>query len=471
MKTGKYIFVLVALCAAYIVLYSVADIRVERHTLTVMGAVGLFQFAVSFLSWNAAGKKLISPYFIFLSVSYFFLFGQSLLYPFDLICEERDLYETYSVMYGFSVDDIYRAQLQTLLMLGVFHIAGLRSVTKSRKRSVGEVNADVRKDNRILRMRNVGWLLFVVSFVPFVYDTIADMLQSMTYGYGTLYGTNIKVGWENTIAFVAALFVPSVICLFIVYKNNKPVRSFLTLLLLLVVIAILMTGGRSNAVILLCLLAVLYQYLVKPFSKKMLLVGAVGGFFFLQVLAYIAETRTSAHGFQVDNTAVTDNAAVSAVAEMGWSQFCLIESMQIVPEKENFRYGKSYLYALTTVVPNMGFWEYHPAKKEANLGEWLTDTLGTTFGTGFSMAAEAWVNWGTFGFLIFYIWGAALGRLFGRIDDVVKTGDVAMLAFLLIVFWFCLKIPRNSFVNVVRAVFFYALPVYLYCNNFKLGRK
>ena len=117
------------------------------------------------------------------------------------------------------------------------------------------------------------------------------------------------------------------------------------------------------------------------------------------------------------------------------------------------------------------FWPIHPAKKESNLGDWLTDTLGTTFGTGFSMCAEAWVNFGVFGFLIFYLWGALLGSIFGRIEKVISEEDIALLAFLLVLFWFCLKIPRNAFLNVVRAVFYYAAPIYIVCNNFRIRKK
>ncbi len=470
MKTKKYQFVLLVLCAVYLCLYN-TELRADRDTLTIMGGVGLAQYVLSYISWRAAGKQLISPYFIFLSVMYVFLTGQSLLYPFGLVCEDRDLYETYTSLFGFGAQEIYRAQVQTLLSLAVFHIAGLRYARKKPARAERAGVPDVRVRRQKARMKRLGWTLFAVSIVPFVYDTVSDMIQSMTYGYGSLYGTNVKIGWENALSFVAALFVPSVICLFIVYRDKRGVRLFLTGLLLLVVLAVLMTGGRSNAVIILSLLAILYQYLVKPFTKKALLVGAVGGFFFLQVLAYIADTRTSRRSFEVDTAALSDNAAVNAVAEMGWTQLCLIKCMQIVPEEQGFRYGKSYLYSLTTVIPNMGFWRIHPAKREAVLGDWLTDYLGVNFGTGFSMTAEAWVNFGVFGFLVFYIWGAVLGRLFGRIEETMKRGDIALLAFLLIIFWFCLKIPRNNFVNVVRAVCYYAAPIYFYCNNFRLRSK
>lgn len=469
MKTNKYIFILVTLCIFYLYLYN-TNYTINRETLSVMGGVGLFQFIISFLSWNSAGKKILSPYFIFLFVLYIFSFGQSLLYPFGLVCEQRDLYERYSVMYGFTVNDIYLAQIQSLLMLNLFHIAGLQYSLKKTVENCNIVNKDKWNIATIQRLKKIGWFLFVVSVIPFTYETITDMITSMTYGYGALYEGEDKIGVANAISFISALFIPSVICLFIVYKSNVFIRNLLTGIIILVILAILMTGGRSNALILISILVVLYEYLIRPFSKKAILIGLIGAFFMLQVLAYIANTRGAARSFTIEKTEISDNAAVQAIAEMGWTQFCLIETMKLVPQQDDYRYGKSYIYAFTSIIPNLGFWKIHPAKTESNLGDWLSNSLQTNFGTGFSMCAEAWANWGSYGFLIFYLWGALLGSLFGRIETTIKNGNIALLVFLLIIFWFCLKIPRNSFLNVVRAVFFYAGPIYLYCNNFRLKK-
>lgn len=467
MKVFRYKIVLIILCVIYIFLYY-ADFEVNRNTLTIIGWFGLLQLIVSTLSWRNNGKSIISPYYFFLIALYLFSFGQSLLYPFNLVCEKRDLYESYSLYYGFSVKDIYLAQIQTLLMLNVFHIAGLKYSTKINYSSGSAISKASGQNNRL---KQIGWVLFAISIIPFSYDTIMDMITSMTMGYRALYEAEAKIGIANSAKFIAAYFIPSIICLFIAYRHNKSIRKFLTVIVLGVSIAYLIIGGRSNAVILLGLIVILYQYLVKPFSKKVLLVGFVGAFFFLQILSYIANTRNDVSVNSSSTIELSDNAAVEAISEMGWSQFCLIKSMQFVPSKEDFRYGRSYIFAFTSIIPNLGFWPIHPAKKESNLGDWLTDTLGTTFGTGFSMCAEAWVNFGVFGFLIFYLWGALLGSIFGRIEKVISEEDIALLAFLLVLFWFCLKIPRNAFLNVVRAVFYYAAPIYIVCNNFRIRKK
>ena len=212
----------------------------------------------------------------------------------------------------------------------------------------------------------------------------------------------------------------------------------------------------------------MYNYLVKKFTKKWLLIGCLGGFCFLQILSYVAEVRVESNrSVNVESIQLEENRAVDAIAEMGGTMFCLIKTMNLVPEQQDYRYGKSYVYAFTSLIPNLGFWDIHPAKREANLSHWLTNSLGLDYGTGFSMCAEAYANFGDFGFIIFFFWGLFIAHIFGKIEISVIEKVYSMLAFLLILFWFCLTLPRNNFINLVRPLFFIAGPVYLYCAKFK----
>lgn len=52
------------------------------------------------------------------------------------------------------------------------------------------------------------------------------------------------------------------------------------------------------------------------------------------------------------------NAFYSAISEMGGSMYPMITTMEIVPEREEFRYGSSYLYSATSIIPNLGFGIY-----------------------------------------------------------------------------------------------------------------
>ena len=429
------------------------------QSLGMMGWFGMVQLIYCIMSWMRRGNQFISPYVLFLLALYIFSYGQSFLWAFGLESER-----TLIGFYGITVSEIFDAQVQTLIMLGFFHIGASFWFTV-RSSSIRKFESP--KDSRA-NLKLIGWLLFIVSAVPYVMETIHDMILSMTQGYGAIYGEG-KVGMDNLSSFIAGYFIPSVICLFISYKDNKFMRLFFLSILSLNIIAILLTGGRSNAVILLAILVILYNYLVKKFTKKWLLVGLLGGFALLQVLAYVGETRTDGgRSASIEGIKVENNAAVDAVAEMGSTMFCLIKTQELVPSRYDYRYGRSYAYSFTTLVPNLGFWQIHPAAKESNLGDWLSDALNLGYGTGFSMCAEAYANFGKLGFIMFFIWGWFLASIFGKIEISAQTRNYALMAFLLILFWYFLKLPRNNFINLVRPIFFVAGPIYLFAAKLKL---
>lgn len=140
--------------------------------------------------------------------------------------------------------------------------------------------------------------------------------------------------------------------------------------------------------------------------------------------------------------------------------FCQIWTADILSKTNDYRYGSSYAYTMTSIIPNFGFWKIHPAKKHANLGEWLTEQKGLSFGTGYSMVAEAYINFWMFGALMMMFLGFGLTKFFGMLGNAINGHNVAFTAFILVLFWFGLSIPRNSFIGVIRAIFYFALPIY-----------
>ena len=101
-----------------------------------------------------------------------------------------------------------------------------------------------------------------------------------------------------------------------------------------------------------------------------------------------------------------------------------------------FRYGESYLYSLTTIIPNLGFWDAHPGAIKAHLGNWLQDVLGLDYGPGFSMAAEAYINFGWFGILFMMLLGCFYGWLFSLISRKEEPEQYNPIVFFLYFLFF-----------------------------------
>ena len=451
------IVILLLLSIFYFVYGESVDTPSMANVVT-MGWFCWFQLFVSIYGWTSKGNQLLSPYIIFLIALYVFSNGQSFIWALGFE-SQRDLIGFHWI----TISEIFRAQIITSEMLAFFQIGA--SVYFHR-----HIQSNYKFQNPIVDttpyLKQIGWFLFIVSVVPYCFETISDLVVSMTRGYGSIYGAG-EIGLNNLTGFVADYFIPSVICLLIVYRQNVIVRRFLLMIILVNILVILLIGGRSNAVILLALILIIYNYLVRRFTKKWLLVGVFGVFALLQVLAFVAQVRVEGNrNSSKMELRVENNAAVDAVAEMGGTMYCLVKTMELVPSKYDYRYGRSYAYAFTTLIPNIGFWDIHPAKKVSNLGDWLTEELSLGYGTGFSMCAEAYINFGYLAFLVFFVWGYFISSVFSKIEPALKSQDYAKLAFMLILFWFFLKLPRNNFINVIRPIFFIAGPIYLYCTKF-----
>lgn len=459
----------IGLLIAFSIFYVIYSFSVDSPTfenLKVLGTVGLIQFFVSVYSSIKNGQRLISPYIVFLTVLYIFQAGQSLMYPFDII-SKRDLVGFIDI----TTDDVFNAQVVTLAFLAFFQIGSLLCKVDEKKFNKSEETESFQKK----RLIKVGWFLAIISIYPYYQELIHNAILSMLRGYGALYEGEAKIGIANLQSMIADYFIPSVICLYIGYRNNKTARIIISSLLLLNCAIILVTGGRTEAVIIIALLLILQNYLVRRFNKKELSIIGVGGVMVLVLLAGISKMRSNASRNFEDTFSISSenssNGAVDAIGEMGSSMFCQIWTADIMSETNDFRYGSSYAYAFTSIIPNLGFWSIHPAKEHANLSHWLTTEKGFSFGTGYSMVAEAYINFWIFGAFMMMLLGFGLTKIFGMLGNAITGRNVAFTAFIMVFFWFSLKLPRNSFIGAVRAVFYFALPIYWYTRGYIISLK
>lgn len=428
-------------------------------------ALGVVSLVISLWSWYKRGQQLLSPYIIFLIVLYIFSYGIPLLYAFG-ITPERDLIGYLDI----STQNLYDSQWLTIDMLVMFHLGALFYVDKHPDIITANLSIYEYEDfiDQEIRLKKIGWILFVISAYFYISEIIEDMIFSLTYGYAAMYEREESIGLGNVTRLFSNMFIPSVICLYVVYRDNNFVRRMLTGIILLNVICIFIIGGRTDGVILLTLLLILYHNLVRHFKKKDYIIIACGVSILLSVLTVVGSMRNESNrSMKSSDIEINGNAIVGAIAEMGGSQSCLIKTMEIIPSMEDYKYGGSYLYSFTTIVPNLGFWDIHPAKKKSNLSVWLTDKLGLSYGTGFSMTAEAYANFGYLGILFFFVFGSFFAMIFSGIDQHLSNGDYAKFVFLMIIFWFTLKLPRNCFIGIVRPFFYYAGPIYVLCTKLK----
>lgn len=448
-----YIGLHLVLLSAYTFYYNSHQIG-SAETVRMMGIFGWMQIILSFVSWKKLTGRLFVPYIIFLIAAYTFTFGQSFLDVFDLVAKNRSLLRKVSIV------DIYHAQFVTLLFLLAFHIGAMVSYKSFKLSSNG-----IKKCHYYIEqyaIKRAGYILVTISFIPFIIINVMNLMIVSTYGYGGLYDAENKIEYAKYIGLLADNFIPGLLCLLFVTKPQSLAQRNILIVFALFVLLIMYCGGRSQGVVLVAIVLLYYHNYVKPLSlKKMALIG-VSGFFFVSMLTAVQHLRGGSrkdYFNEIVNYKAESNPFFETISEMGGSMFPLVRTMRLVPQTEDYRYGSTYAYAATSIIPNLGFWELHPARLYANLGDWLVKKDRLTSGPGYSIVAEAYINLGMYGFVMMFV----LGYFFCKLLNIDNKRQRQILPVLIaIIFsYMSLKMVRNSFLGVVRVLVYHILPIYL----------
>lgn len=466
MKRSSYIAYLLLGAVITIIIYHI--LQFTDSGMKILGVLGALQLIFSIYSWSKITGSALTPYIIFLIAAYTFTFGQSILFVFDKVSLDYDLTSV------FTATEIMPAQYLTLLFLNFLHIGGILSCRDTNSHISIKGNRAHREEqntiNQIKGIRSIGIAFICISILPYVIERITLYGIVSTMGYSGMYMQEAKIGISNILSILSQYFIPGVLALLLV-ETSKSRRITFIIILLIEACFWLYIGGRSNAVIVLAILMMYYHICVKPIKAKQMIVIVAVAFIFISSLSVIADIRDDKSADVEDALSEIFSGTDSfydAISEMGGSMYPMIATMEMVPSIHDYRYGTSYLYSLSSVIPNLGFWDLHPAMKYGNLNDWLQKTMSLDYGPGYSIVAEAYINFGDFGFLIMIF----LGYCFASILSIdIKDKRNPLL--LVISFIFCfliIKTVRNSFLTTVRSIFYYILPIYMIVTFIYNGR-
>lgn len=457
MRNFTFIIGLLFLSSIILLIYN--TLPSSDYGMKVMGVLGSIQLIYSVYSWSKITGSVINPYVVFLVSAYVFTFGQSILFVFGKVTPDRDLTSL------FSANVIMPAQYLTLLFLNFFQIGGILSCKKKRNNANPNQNLSFGKvqntHNQIIGIRRIGVFFLCLSIIPYIVERVVLLQVVLSTGYSGLYLQDAKIGFSNILSILSQYYVPGLLCLLLTETSKKRKRIIITALLLEACFW-LFTGGRSNGVIIISILIMYYHICVHPIRFKQAIVVAITGFFFISLLGVISETRSDPNADvaeAISESFGSSNAFYSAISEMGGSMYPMITTMELVPDKYAYKHGTSYLYALSSIIPNLGFWDLHPAMKYGNMNDWLQKALNLQYGPGYSIVAEAYINFGSLGFIVMLLLGYWYGLVFN-----INIKDHTNPLLLVLSFIFCyliIKTVRNSFLATVRSLFYYILPIYI----------
>jgi len=427
--------------------------QVEADILVYPACVILaLSFGWILAGWFSLRGTLFEPYALFMIAAGLFNGGQAVLELFGLnpngILDGRFPPEVL-------IESLFFVTLSALAV----HTGALLAVReKPADRSGAGENAPFRE--RATRM--VGWFLLAISAVPvslFLKNSVSVVLD---YGYMALFQRedSYSLTWA-----LSGFFVPGLIFLLAGSKSSRPVRGFCLAIAALYTAVNLFLGSRGAAMMSAVAVAWIYDRIGRRIPRGLIVGLSVAG---LIAFSLVRETRGTDGRWRLsldqefETLANLQNPVSTAVSEMGYSLVTVAHTLTLVPEVRSYDLGVSYLYGASAIIPNLG-WEVHPGVAHGLLCDWLTRTVEPTVaatggGLGFSFIAEAYLNFGWAGGLV---WLAIVGYLCVRLFLQADTLDPARQALVASFLSFFFVFARGESAIVVRGLVWYALVPYL----------
>jgi oligosaccharide repeat unit polymerase len=411
-------------------------------------------------SWWAMTRSWFNPYTIFFLSAALFNAGHAILEVFQLNPDGL-LGEL------FSLETTVATLILVTLGLAFFHLGALVSalIANARGSAPERPGTSTRTTDRVIGA--VGWSLLAISLPLSVLTAVGSLSVVMSGGYIALYQQNAAIGIDAAPKLVADFLIPAAI-LILAASRQRGVGVWVALGVIGANAAVqLFLGYRAFAIWPLLAGVWAYHRLVRPLPRFLLL--GTAAFLMFVVFPLVPVTRNIS-GSDRDSAAVLwesyrsiDNPMISTISEIGGTMQTVAYTIDLVPAVRPFDGGVGYLYALTTVVPNVFGQGVHPATGHAS-HEWLAWAVDPAIaseggGLGYSFIAEAFLNFGWLGAPVAMgVIGFGLATLFLWAD---RTGDRLNIALAAILLAFLSHFARGESTDIIRPFVWYGLGPYI----------
>lgn len=429
--------------------------------LRFVSAVSAIAFLTELFLWKRLTGELLSPYTVFFVSLFVFCCGQSLGWIFDVKMGIRDLW--YRTTYGTNHRILLEGMCYSMIGITSFFFG---SVIKTRLDRDQDYSNSYSSDDVIKAYRNIGKLMLILCIPSFLAITLQNVMAVASSGYLAYYSVASSRSVIMRIANILAdYFQPCLMILLIGYKDNTSKRRLILAAMMIDVLSSLYVGARSGAFMTVLAVLVAYHYFVSRFTKKQVVGFGIAGYLVMAISNSISLSRVYS-GRSIADTFLGLFSATDVInefiGELGWNISSICWTMNLVPSSEPFRYGMSYLVSLLTFIPSAFFPNGHPVVRWAQLGDWLQSSLGLTSGPGYTMIAEAYINFGWFGFLALFVEGIIVTRCIADVPRERVNDNLFGATFQIIVIMTVMKsLVRASVSAAMRTIIFVIIPLYL----------
>lgn len=439
---SMYIILSVLTVVTYLLYFG--EIIGTQKELKIAGALYIFGFLIGLrIIKNRTGSYASLMTFFWVS---FFLFHGS-----QVVLNILGLgdYETFSIFDFYSLKSIIEATYYSTICEFLFCFG----ILLNKKTHSYKSNVDLNK--YFVVIKDCAKIFVTVSAVPFVYYVLRILKTGVSAGYGAI--NDYSNYGSATLMKIVTLFVDAFIIgaffLMVSSYSNKKVYFATMSVVMLYCIVLLALGERTEPTSLIILILWLDNNMcliagnAAGARKKRILASVVLA---LLILVFPSIMSLRNEGIITASALLNDirnNGIIESVKEsfssMGYSMLPLIEVRRLVEGGEPLRKGLTYLASFTNIVPYLGI-----AKNYATLSTWLMNKLNLGYGPGFSMAAEAYLNFKDFP-IPMVIYGYFISKILmwkNSEFDIRKL--IRGIAFVIT----CLTLPRRELCSRIRDI-------------------
>lgn len=420
-----------------IIIYSFVSFENSGNSARVIwfmtGAVGLLiiWFLKQFLQ-----RDWLEPPIMYAFIFWVFHFG--LLFPASISLTILDTINPWTRVWIDQLDTVL-ALLAALLFLASFAIGALLFY---RDNQASAKLADSGKAPELIR---VGWALIGISLLLVLAAVINLGWRIFFGGYQSFFVVHNSFSWP--IIIMATGFMLQIVG----GREKQAILRSLLFLFVPIIIPVLLGGARTAP--LFSTAAILSMLSMRGFRLPLkLLIPAI--ILLLIVIATVKDVRQQGVENLINQgSGITTQDPLSGLAELGGSLRPVSASLDYIRNRGDYFYGETYLFPLTRQIERFTSTRGTVLTDERFIAARVNQLYGSI---GFSTVAEAYVNFGVLGIILFaFAWGAILGWLTGWATTPYR---LAFLGVLLIPMFINV---RNSFIYVPAWIFLGLLTIFV----------
>jgi oligosaccharide repeat unit polymerase len=380
--------------------------------------ITIYLYAILTWKWERKGS-IFSTYTIFFTFFLLFSYGQCVMWALG-IGLDRGI-GTGVLYYGTSIipneSQMITTKWYTCICMLLFHYGAILFSGKRSVKTTNVVSTKKAQQDREL-LYKCGCVITAIVVPLAIYQRVKELLIAQTYGYKALYYGDLATqsGYMQILLF---LFFPALLCLLIGSNFKKRVTRAVIIIFLIYAALGAMSGDRGSWIYSLVILIWVFAQRKKIRLKEVVFLGILGvlGLYMLNVITDMRDTGLDSLSIEsfINGFSVEESPIVDAFFEMGGSMgiitFFLIVGNEIYP------YGNTYITAIlgsfsSRALSLIGI-------NQVLIGDWFSqEYLGISWGTGFSMIGEAYVNGGYIGgYIYMFLIGIVIGKLLSICHD------------------------------------------------------